>query len=317
LVAGQAIHFRLPQADDPIDFIVLDTVLAQKKPVFLFCQGSLPIPLFFQYGAETYLIGGGATNFDLAEIRRQYYFVVVSMPHTPLVAGERNLNDAYCFIPDSTQKQAFDPAFVRADHLDNYVRRGNAVLKFLRKQPWVDKRKLLVAGHSQGAKVATKIARQNKHVSHLGLFAANPFGRADQFLREARKQAEAGTVAWETADRRMQEVYAEFQAAHEEAAGAENPQLRALKTFSEPFLDDWLALDRPIYLAYGTADISADLCDLVPLFFIQEGKKNLTHRRYLNLEHNFFERRADGRTDYEKAHWPTVMHEFLAWAARR
>jgi pimeloyl-ACP methyl ester carboxylesterase len=313
-IAGQAIHFQLPAKDGAIDFIVLDTVLTAKKPVFLFCQGSLPMPLFFEIGGKTYLFGGGVSNFDLAEIREKYHLVVVSMPHTPVVVGEANLNESYCYVPDSAQKRAFSPDYVKADFLENYARRGNAVLKFLKKQPWADGSKLVVAGHSQGSKVATKIARSNRRVTHLGLFAANPFGRADQFVRDARKKAERGQISWAEADAEMERQYQYFRDAHHADSLAARPDLLAWKSFSESFLDDWLALDIPIFLAYGTADITSDLCDLVPLFFIQNGKTNLTQRRYLHLEHNFFETKADGRADYEKPHWHEVTSGFLKWA---
>ena len=60
-------------------------------------------------------------------------------------------------------------------------------------------------------------------------------------------------------------------------------------------------------------DKNADLCDLVPLYFIQHGKTNLTMKRYLRLEHNFFELTKSGKTNYEKPHWPEVMNTFLMW----
>ena len=76
---------------------------------------------------------------------------------------------------------------------------------------------------------------------------------------------------------------------------------------------DWLELEIPIYLAYGTEDRAADLNDIVPLFFIQERKNNLTLKRYLGLEHNFFELDEAGKIDLEKPHWNDVMMAFLEW----
>jgi hypothetical protein len=73
----------------------------------------------------------------------------------------------------------------------------------------------------------------------------------------------------------------------------------------------------PIYLAYGTEDRVADLCDLVPLFFIEKNKNNLTLKRYLGLEHNFFELDKTGQVNYEKSHWEEVMNHFLDWVLRK
>lgn len=312
-LAGRALHFQTIHARDTIDFIVADTVLNQKKPIFLFCQGSLPMPLFAQfkdYGAI--MLGGGIDNFDLSAIRKQYHLVLISMPKTPLVATEDHLNENFQFIPDKSKPNAFLKAYIEADYLENYVQRGLAVLKFLKKQPWADNRQLVVAGHSQGAKVATKIAAKNKQVSHLGLFGANPFGRVDQFIRQAKQQAREGAISWEQANAEIEKQYAYYRICQQTDSLQFYPERRSLQSFSEPFLDDWLALKIPIYLAYGTEDDVAALCDLVPIFFIQENKNNLTHKRYLRLEHNFFEV-EQGKTNYDKAHWREVMNTFIEW----
>ena len=317
LVLGKALHFTVVHQKDSIDFLVIDTLLNQKKPVMLFCQGSLPVPLivnFKTYGP--YLFGGGISNFDVAEITKQYHLVVISMPHTPLAADESQLNPSLSYITDPSQPYSFVPAYVKADYLQNYERRANAVLKFLKKQPWVDGRKLVVAGHSQGTKVATKVAVSNKNVTHLGLFAANPFGRVDQFVRQARLDAQLGRITWEAADSIMEEKYQMLADAQSKENLEKAPELLAWKTFSEPLFDDWLSLKQPIYLAYGTDDRVADLCDLIPLFFIQEGKTNLTHKRYLRLDHNYFEVNQDGVPNYEKGHWKEVMQAFIDWTNR-
>ena len=127
LLEGKYQHFALHTAQDTIDFIVVDSVLNRKKPLFLFCQGSLPYPLFFQgeIGSEPYFFGGGLSNFDLKTIQKNYHVVVLSMPKTPL-----------------------------------YV-----------------------------AHVAVKLARTNKHVTCLGLFGFDPFGRYEKLVRQIRKDA--------------------------------------------------------------------------------------------------------------------------------
>ncbi|WP_152378406.1 hypothetical protein [Flavobacterium haoranii] len=186
-------------------------------------------------------------------------------------------------------------------------------MKFLKKQTWVDNSKLVVAGHSQGSKVATLIALNNKKVTHLGLFAANPFGRIDQLIREYRKEAEFNQISWKEADKKIEEKYEMYKNAFNKDSLAKSPNLLAWKSFSRPLINDWLIIKIPTYLAYGTNDIASDLCDLVPLFYIQNSKENLTYKRYLNLEHNFFEINNDGTINYEKEHWQEVMNEFVKW----
>ena len=49
---------------------------------------------------------------------------------------------------------------------------------------------------------------------------------------------------------------------------------------------------------------------LILLYFIREHKENLIIKRYLELEHNYFELTEDGRLDDNKPHWPEVMEGF-------
>lgn len=191
LLEGKYQHFALHTAQDTIDFIVVDSVLNRKKPLFLFCQGSLPYPLFFQgeIGSEPYFFGGGLSNFDLKTIQKNYHVVVLSMPKTPLYVAPKNLNNQHYYVPDTTNPYRLSTAFYQADNIENYVARANKVIQFLRKQDWVMKKKLVVAGHSQGSHVAVKLARTNKHVTCLGLFGFDPFGRYEKLVRQIRKDA--------------------------------------------------------------------------------------------------------------------------------
>ena len=311
MIGDQAHWYRLMDQHDSIDFIRLGSETNNPKPVFLFFQGSLPIPLFIDFGQKgTAIVAGGVTNFDMHAIIQQYHLIVISMPHTPIVAPESHLNSSYCYLPDPNQPRRFSAAFHASDHLDRYVERAIIVWNWLKRQSWVQQNGLVVAGHSQGSKVAGRFALREKDVERIGLFAANPFGRMDQFVREARVDAQKGKISWEQADQKMQDQYDFYQKAVDSTAV--KAVYRTTQSFSQIFLHDWLKLEIPIYLAYGTEDRTSDLCDLVPLFFIQAGKNNLTFKRYLQLEHNFFEVENE-RPNYEKAHWPAVMQAFVDW----
>jgi|SRR5690554_2048243 len=178
----------------------------------------------------------------------------------------------------------------------------------------------------------TRIAEHNSQqdtipVKHLNLteisaltgllkvssFSGNPFGRIDQFIREESLNAQLGKISWEEADSLMNANDEFYEAANNTDSIKVNPYLKAWESFNKTYYDDWLSLDIPIYLAYGTEDRNADLCDIVPLFFIEKNKTNLTLKRYLGLEHNFFELSENGRDDHRKGHWNEVMNEFANW----
>lgn len=314
VVENTASWFALPTENDTIDFLVLDTTLNEKKPVLLWCQGSLPSPLFCEIeGYGNYFFGGGISNFNYKAISKKYHLVVISMPKTPLMAKKENLNPSFLYVPDNTKPNEFSQDYLEADYLENYVNRANTVLNFLSQQDWVDKSQLVVAGHSQGAKIATKVARTNAFVTHLGMFGANPYRRIDMYIRGARQDAALGYITEEAADSIIKANYAFYRDIHNPDSIAAKPLYKTWHSFSETFYDDWLELDIPIYLAYGTEDVIADLCDLVPLHFIEKGKDNLTIKRYIGLNHNFFEVTENGRPDRKKKHWNEVMSTFIEY----
>lgn len=318
LLEGKYNHFSLHSSNDTIDFVVVDSLLKSKKPIFLFCQGSLPYPLFFkeENSKEPFFFGGGLSNFDIKTIKKTYHVVVISMPKTPLYVGNKNIGAQKCYVPDTTNPYRLSTDFYQADQLDNYVRRANAVIQFLRKQDWVAKEKLVVAGHSQGSHIAVKLAHTNKHVTCLGLFGFDPFGRYEKLVRQIRKDAMQNKISWKEADSLMQEQYMLSEEVMNPQIRKNHPSTNAWYSFANPSLNDLMKLTIPIYVANGTHDNSGELSDYLPFYFIRANKKNLTLKRYFNMEHNFFEVNEKQDVDYNKPHWKEVMNEFVEWTEK-
>lgn len=313
IIATGYTHFQTTLKKDTIDFVVAETDFSVQKPLLLFCQGSQPVPLFFDFPDQG-LIPVALNNFDVAEMKKNYHVVVISMPHTPLIVGADHLNNQYNYITDTTNQYSYALEYLKADYSENYIKRANEVLKYLSKQKWVDNTKLVIAGHSQGARVAVGIAALNKHVTELGLFGYNPNGRIDQSIRQIRKNAEAGKISWESADSLQQEQYDFYKMIQTPDSISTHPSLISWKSFSQPTIQALTQLKIPVYIAYGSQDIVADFCDLLPLYFIENNKFNYVIKRYPNLEHNFFPIQSNGQPDHSQGKWPEVMNSFLNWS---
>lgn len=312
IISNDYSHFQLKLKKDTIDFVVADTNLNVKKPILLFCQGSQPVPLFFDLPGQG-IVPVTLNNFDVSEMKKQYHIVVISMPKTPVIVGLNHLNKSYNYVLDTTQEYSYSPDFLKTDYLDNYVARANHVLQFLSKQKWVDPNQLVIAGHSQGSHVALAIALSNKKVTQLGLFGFNPLGRIDQYIRMARKQAEAGEISWEQADSIQQTEFQEYENLFDPTKSIDIANAESWKSFSKSQLNQLISLKTPVYIAYGSNDINGDFCDLLPLYFIEHQKTNYKVIRYPNLEHNFFPINENGQPDYQNGKWKTVMNEFIKW----
>jgi hypothetical protein len=60
--------------------------------------------------------------------------------------------------PNQLFRTATPPAYYRArNYLGYYVRRDEAVRRYLKRQPWVRADQVLVAGHSEGSSVVAQL----------------------------------------------------------------------------------------------------------------------------------------------------------------
>ena len=116
VINNESTLYELENPNGKINFLVIDPAPKSKKPLFLFCQGSLPMPLYFNYKKDGLsLFGGGLTNFNYKDITKSYHLVVISMPETPVIVEESQLNDSYWYYGDSKDKNIPSIAYQKAD----------------------------------------------------------------------------------------------------------------------------------------------------------------------------------------------------------
>lgn len=306
-------HFELKHKTDTINFVVADTSLSEEKPVLLFCQGSQPIPLFFDLESHG-VVPSTLNNFNVRKIKKNYHVVVISMPKTPVIVGPDHLNRSYSYVQDTSIEHSYDPEYQKADFLENYVDRANRVIKYLRKQKWVDKTNIVVAGHSQGSRVAVQVAHSNKHITKLGLFGYSPKRRIDQLVWTLRKRAQNGEITWEQADSLQQRQYEFYRDVVDPNGNEERLSLKTWRSFSNNSISKLTSLKIPVYVAFGSEDVIAEYCDILPLDFAEAYKTDYVLKRYPGLEHNFFPVTEGGRPDYENGQWNNVMMTFIEWS---
>ncbi|GHT61751.1 hypothetical protein FACS189451_04470 [Bacteroidia bacterium] len=296
--------------NDTIHFLKIDKDTITSKPTILFCQGSLPIPLLVTDGKNTFI---PSLNFDYKKISQKYNLVVISMPHTPVIVDGMKLNDDFEFVPDIDYPQVYDSLYLKNNYLDNYVDRGNTVIQFLKTQKWVDKSKIILAGHSQGANVAINMAANNPDIYAIGYLSGNIDGRFTQYLREERRKANDGLQTQEQAQMNIDRLYSDWKLICADQIDYGDPN-HTWKSFSQSFLPVMLQLKMPVYVAYGTQDdIRTEGCDYLPIYFELKGKKNYVIRPFVNCGHNFEEILPNGQSDFEKMHWNDVMEEFIKY----
>jgi hypothetical protein len=111
------------------------------KPLFFFCQGSLPIPLILYQGKDVY----GTFPFNPDSLSNKFHLVIVSKPYIPFIADVTFLKPDFTYA-DSTGK--FPKNYSDRNLLSYYVPRNIAIVKYLQQQTWVSTKQLIIAGHS-------------------------------------------------------------------------------------------------------------------------------------------------------------------------
>ncbi len=309
-------QFSITTETDTINFIKTSYDITTPKPTILFCQGSLPVPVIITFG-DNYFIPS-VNNFNYKELSEKYNIVVISMPHTPLVADVDSLTKAFHYVPDISKPNERDQRYMKDNYLEKYVERGNVVLEFLRKQPWVKKDEIILIGHSQGSYIVADLASQNSDIFAIGYFGGNPLGRFNQFILEQRNRAKSGKIISAEAQANIEKLYKNWrkicEAQDEDPSFGDTP--RTTKSFTTFDIDKLSNLKIPVFIAYGTEDDGAQFCDFLPVYFELAGKKNYICRAFVGYGHNFEEKFPDGKSNFEKIHWQDVINEFIAWCEK-
>ncbi len=306
-------HQQSYQGNKAIHFLIAgdSSQLKKRKPIFLFCQGSLPNPLII----KTEQGEAGVFPFAYQNYIKDYHLVIISKPGIPIAPKANTLDQRYCYRDSLTN--VFPSTFLTNNYTDYYVNSTNIVIDYLYQQPNIDTSQIIIAGHSQGAKIATQVANSNPRVTHLIYLSGNPLGRFDELIRKERTAVKQGKKTAEEAQEAITQLYKHWERIWQTPKATDKywgDTHYAWSSFSQPIIEDLLALDIPIWLGYGTADYGSEFCDLIPLYFIQAGKSNLNHHPYVNLEHNFFTVDQTGTPQYEKEPaWDQIATDFFKW----
>ena len=164
---------RAQKLDAPICF-AKDTILGnaveyaiigdttQKKPLLLYCTGSLPQPIFFSTSTRKM---ASILPFDYKKYANQCHILIVSKPFIPVFADSTELDGNFCYLDRKTK--TIPLAFRKRNTLDELSKDTDGILQKIVQKNWVDSTKILAMGHSQGARIAFELTKTNKVVTHL------------------------------------------------------------------------------------------------------------------------------------------------------
>lgn len=303
-------HLKMSYKGDIADVLIKSKTGDEqtKKPLLFFCQGSLPIPLMIRhYKNNTSEIYNVFPFTNLDSLLTTYHLVIVSKPYIPLIADETRLNNDMTY---SDSSKTFPKEYIKRNLLSYYVSRNIKIIDFLRTLPYVSKKELVVAGHSEGSTIAAKMSEKCRIITKLIYSGGNPLGRMATIASRARitendstKQADLVFKGWESIVASPTDI---------NSAGDTN---KGTFEFSYPApINYLLKLKIPVLITYGTKDYGLiNSADYFRLETIRLGRNNFTFKDYIGLEHNFFPIKTNGEIDYEVYNWNQVATDWNNW----
>lgn len=297
-------RFQIIYKGDTVDVLIKSKKGEEniRKPLFFFCQGSLPKPLIKYDGKGVY----GVFPFNPDSLTIKYHLVIVSKPNIPLIMDVKALSKSFDYI-DSTGH--YPKQYSDRNLLDYYVNRNIKIIKFLQKQNWVSNKQLVLAGHSEGSTVAAKMASISHLVTNLIYASGNPMGRIMSIIQQDRanetdsvKRAEADFDYWQSVIKNKTIM-----------DGTHGDTNKATYEFSNPPIEYLKKLKIPVLVCYGTKDWCAPFNDFMRVDFIRKGKTNFQFNPYIGTDHNYFPLLSDGKPNYEIFNWDKVADDWLTW----
>lgn len=279
-----------------------------KKPLLLWCQGSLPQPLILLDSLGPLRVFPFATQAGADSLAARCHLAIIGKPAMPLIASLKDLDSNDSYVDKITHTPPL--YYCQRNYLDYYVRRNQAVLRYLKKQPWVDAANVTVGGHSTGTIVTAHLAAVPGLLTRAVYLSGNPLGRMMSIIADDRREEAAGdTAAVRQAFRWWRDVVAD-PTRTECTPGDDN---RSTYGFSTPQMAMLLRTKVPVFVGYGTRDKAVLSDDFLRLKTMRLHKTNFTFHTYLGREHNFFRIKANGKPNYDD-YWPAVGRDFLRWA---
>jgi fermentation-respiration switch protein FrsA (DUF1100 family) len=298
-------YLQIKFKGDPVDILIKSAKGEEqkRKPLFLFCQGSLPVPLIIYDKKDVY----GVFPFNTDSLSVYFHIVIIGKPYTPVMADVSTLRQDFTYT-DSTGM--FPVKYTERNLLTYYAERNLAMIDSLQKKSWVSGKKLVAAGHSEGSTIAARLASRSKKITHLIYSSGNPLGRMLTIISRNRLR-ETDSLQYAEAD------FKNWRSIVEEPGRTTGIQGDSYKTnyeFSIPPFSYLEKLTIPVLVSYGTKDIgSAPFNDYLRIEMIRRKKANFTFNAYIGTDHNFFGLKPNGETDYDKFNWDKVASDWLNW----
>lgn len=174
---------------------------------------------------------------------------------------------------------------------------------------------LVVARHSEGSPIASKMALKNSKITHLIYASGNPMGRIMSMISQNRAiESYNDSISLGEEEIKYWEEVVKNKTDMDASKGDTN---KASFEFSNPPILYLEKLKLPVLVTYGTKDWSTPFNDFMRVDFIRKNKLNFTFQPYVGTEHNFFPLNKNNEPNYDIFNWDKVAQGWLKWIYKK
>jgi esterase/lipase len=289
---------------DTIHFISSNVKSNIAKPTILFLQGSKAIPLFFKDAKKTFV----NVPFRYRNYLNKFNFVIISRKGIP-IAGDFP-EDAGGYL-DSLGKVPLN--YIKHDNLKYRTFQAEAVINYLFRQNWVEKDSIYVMGHSEGYRVAAKLASRTQKIAKLICMSADPFNRTAEMVFRERVDSfrnENDSIS----QSKIELLQKDYKMIGNDIEQYKNDyELYNWMSYEKDIsYENFKKFKNPILIVYGTNDIPATHNDLIPYLLKQD---NIKVKAFADYDHNYFKKEFDnsGKPVDNSYHWDAVFEYCIKW----
>lgn len=299
---GQILDHKMIQIiskKDTITFASLSNNFNTAKPTVIFIQGSQAIPIAIKENNELKIL----LPFKYEAFLNDFNFVIINRKGVQISAVFDSIEN----IQKNKSKE-----YKKNDNLLYRTYQAKTVLKYIRKQKWVDAKNIFVVGHSEGYRVAAKLSENNKFIKKLVCMSADPFNRITEEINSL--HIENSILANDSLRvNRILNNVKDYQSIENIDDYKKNYELYNWASYEKNLpINSFEKYKNPLLIVYGSNDKKAFNNYLIP--FVLD-KKNVEIKIFPDLDHNYFRKEFDKERNplEDSYHWDRVFSDILNW----
>lgn len=281
-----------------ITFYVTRPTDDQPKPLALFVHGSGATSNFTERNGRILPQNGQTSLYDAA--KGAIRLVIVEKP------GVKFLDSPAGGVTQATSRQ------FREEHtLERWSEAVSAALRAARGLPKVDRKRILVVGHSEGGLVAARVARTNRGVTHVAVLAGGGASQLASLLNLVRKGTFGAGIDPDP-EKRVAYLQTEWRKVLADPNSTDklflgHPYRRWSSFLVTSPMEELAAYRGKVYIGQGTEDAAVDVesADVLYGQLLAKGR-DVTYDRVPGVDHSF-------GSPTDRTGWVTQMGRILRW----